>query len=297
MALTTLADVKTFLQISSSDTTQDAQLTMLIGDATTVITVYLRGRRLDQDTYTEYHSGNGTRFVILKQRPAWSVQNVWIDYNGYFGQAVNTDGTVPFADTTVQALGTYDLVLDETLNGPPLAWSALTPYRPGDRVTSGSLFYLCIVGNTNQAPPNAAYWVATTADALVSKSGLLARINWNWPDIGAIAIPGNLAREGGQFLGNIKVQYVAGYPAGYVPGDLQYAARILISQMRQAAPRGYPVQSKSVTDYSYSLMTPSAGQAPEIGSIRQILNRYREVPGLGGDLSSLPSNNTSGMWR
>lgn len=296
MALTTLADVKTFLQIPVSNTTQDTLLNMLIGDASSVITNYLRGRRLDQDTYTEFYSGNGTRFVILKQRPVFSVLNVWLDYNGYFGQGVNNDGTLPFNATTLQALGSYDLVLDETISGPPLAWSALTAYMPGDRVTSGGLFYLCIVANTNQMPAN-GNWTLTTADALVSKSGLLARINWNWPDIGAIAIPGNLAREGGQFLGNIKVEYVAGYPAGYVPGDLQFAARMLISQMRQNAARGYAVQSKSVTDFSYSLMTPSAGQPPEIGSIRQILNRYREVPGLGSDISSLPSNNTSGMWR
>ena len=32
-------------------------------------------------------------------------------------------------------------------------------------------------------------------------------------------------------------------------------------------------------------------------TVRQILNTYREVPGLGSDISALPSVNSSGAWR
>ena len=301
--LTTLTDVKNFLGVALTDTTQDALLTMLMGDATAVIDNFTK-RRLEQDTYTEYYSGNGSRFVILKQRPVWSVLNVWLDYNGYYGQAVNQDGSPPFADaTTLQTPGTYDLVLDDTIAGPvPAAWNGALAYVEGQNVTgSDSNPYTCAVANTGNNPTTSpAFWTRITdTNALVSKSGLLARVNWNWPDLGAIYLPGNLAREGGQFLGNIKIQYVAGYPIGYVPADLQYAARILVSQMRASAPNGYPLQSQSdaVSGYSYSLMNTSAAQPPLIGSIRQILSRYKEIPGMGGDLASLPSNNTSGGWR
>jgi hypothetical protein len=39
-------------------------------------------------------------------------------------------------------------------------WSALTAYVIGDVVTRNGLPYFCILGHTNQAPPNATYWSA-----------------------------------------------------------------------------------------------------------------------------------------
>ena len=258
MALVTLPQVKVYLGIPLTDTSQDAQLTMFISDVGAVFQNFLHGRRLEQGNYTEFYQGNGTRFIILRQRPVQAVLNVWLDYNGYYGQGVNPDGSIPFAPETLQEPGTYALVLDSQIDGP-----------------------------------------GGPATLTVGKSGLLARVNWNWPDIGALYLPGNLAREGGQFLGNLKVEYRAGYPAGFIPADVQYAARLQISIMRQMSAKGRPLQSESdsVTGYSYSLMNQSAGEAPEIGSIRQILSSYREIPGMAGDLSSLPSNNTSGGWR
>ncbi len=40
------------------------------------------------------------------------------------------------------------------------AWSSATAYKVGDITKSGGLNYYCILGNTNQAPPSAAYWYA-----------------------------------------------------------------------------------------------------------------------------------------
>ena len=37
-------------------------------------------------------------------------------------------------------------------------WSALTTYRTFDVVSSGGNHYVCILGHTNHAPPNATYW-------------------------------------------------------------------------------------------------------------------------------------------
>jgi hypothetical protein len=38
------------------------------------------------------------------------------------------------------------------------AWSSLTAYIINDTVSEGGSSYICILGNTNQVPPNATYW-------------------------------------------------------------------------------------------------------------------------------------------
>lgn len=38
------------------------------------------------------------------------------------------------------------------------AWSGATAYNIGDAVSSGNSSYYCILGNTNNVPPNATYW-------------------------------------------------------------------------------------------------------------------------------------------
>jgi hypothetical protein len=38
------------------------------------------------------------------------------------------------------------------------AWSATTAYTPGAAVTSGGNYYVCVAANTNQTPPNPAFW-------------------------------------------------------------------------------------------------------------------------------------------
>jgi Phage gp6-like head-tail connector protein len=295
MPLVSLADVKVFLRVNNDS--QDAQLTMFIGDAEAVFENYTH-RRFSQDTYTEFASGNGTKYVILKNYPVQSILNVWMDYNGYFGFGVNADGSLPFNANTLQAPGTYFLELDDTVRGPvPAAWSSTTDYLPGTLVSlAPGQFYTCILENTNKTPPNLMYWSPCRHDMRVSKSGLLGRIDYAWPDIVGLYLPGNLARETSQFRGNIQVQYVAGYPTGYAPRDLQYACRMMVAEMRQTAPLGARKQNESVTDYSFALQVPVAGQPPAIGTVRQILNRYRQVPALGSDIAALASTN-SNAWR
>lgn len=50
------------------------------------------------------------------------------------------------------------------LAGSPGAWSGATAYVIGDLVSSAGANYYCILGHTNQVPPNATYWYAMPAD-------------------------------------------------------------------------------------------------------------------------------------
>ena len=54
-----------------------------------------------------------------------------------------------------------------TLHGPLLAtgvgaWNAGTPYVLGNLVSSGGIIWYCTAANTNQVPPNVAYWYGLT---------------------------------------------------------------------------------------------------------------------------------------
>ena len=97
MALTTLADLKTYLGIS--DSSEDALLNLLIADADAAILGYI-GRTIEQATLTEYYSGDGTQMLVLKQRPVTAVTSVHVDQSGYSGQ-----GSGAFASSTEWTAG------------------------------------------------------------------------------------------------------------------------------------------------------------------------------------------------
>ena len=97
MALTTLADLKTYLGIS--DSSEDALLNLLIADADAAILGYI-GRTIEQATLTEYYSGDGTQMLLLKQRPVTAVTSVHVYQSGYSGQ-----GSGAFASSTEWTAG------------------------------------------------------------------------------------------------------------------------------------------------------------------------------------------------
>lgn len=45
------------------------------------------------------------------------------------------------------------------------AWSAVVDYVPGNLVLQGGVYYICILENINQTPPNATYWAVYTTSA------------------------------------------------------------------------------------------------------------------------------------
>jgi hypothetical protein len=97
VALTTLADLKTYLGIS--DSSEDDLLNLLIADADAAILGYI-GRTIEQATLTEFYSGDGTQMLVLKQRPVTTVTSVHVDQSGYSGQ-----GSGAFDSTTEWTAG------------------------------------------------------------------------------------------------------------------------------------------------------------------------------------------------
>jgi len=83
-------------------------------------------------------------------------QNVRVIRSPIVGQ--DDDGRFYWADGDYPKMmtGTQIHQANAAMKG---AWSSTTAYLPNDGVTSGGVTYVCIVANTNQAPPNATYWV------------------------------------------------------------------------------------------------------------------------------------------
>lgn len=76
MALTTVANVKTKLGISSS--THDTVLTSLVAQVDAMISKWL-GRNIEEAEYTEYPDGYSSKRIRLKQQPAVEIESVRVD--------------------------------------------------------------------------------------------------------------------------------------------------------------------------------------------------------------------------
>lgn len=129
MALTTTATVKTLLGITG--TAEDSKLDLLVNYADAAIKRYL-GRDIESTSYPGaatngrgdggYYSGNGSRWLVLRQRPVTTLTSIYLDATGRWGQ--NPDGS--FASATLLVAGTdYALDYDGYLGSAAASHSGL----------------------------------------------------------------------------------------------------------------------------------------------------------------------------
>lgn len=104
MAIADLAYVKAVLEISGSK--EDVRLQHLIDAADAAVKRFAK-LDFEQVTRTEFYSGDGTRFLVLRQRPVTEILNLWLDDSGNFGS-----GSGFGAETLLQAGVDYEMRLD-----------------------------------------------------------------------------------------------------------------------------------------------------------------------------------------
>jgi hypothetical protein len=119
-----------------------------------------------------------------------------------------------------------------------------------------------------------------------SKSGILYRLSQSivggnlagfWPsDLRRGSLTMRLPPVWEPGIGNIKVVYTTGYPAGSTP-DLTLACNMVCQWLRVTTPHGTPIQSESMGNYLWQLMNRQKSEAAEVGTIRDILSHYRDV--------------------
>lgn len=237
--LATLSQFKTLRGISQSDTSNDTLFSMLLANAQSDIESFC-DRKFELATYTEYYSGNGNRNFCLRQRPVNSIASLYLDLGGYYGQAPNA-----FQASSLLTPG-VDYVLQ---------------YEEGGS-TSGSGLVTRISGTFGGFTAFATNLNVNYTGGTLTQQGAMPR----WPK-----------RDG-----CIKVTYSAGYDSSANPslvsGDLQQAHLMMTTVFyltRKTAGQLY--SGETLGKYSYTLRGPMAGEPPEMGTIRQILSRYREV--------------------
>lgn len=106
MAITTRAAVKAQAGILSADTSRDSQIDAMIAGVTSLVKQQLN-RDIEATDYTEYHSGDGKPFLLLRQYPVNSIASIYYDNAGYFG-----DGAGAFPASTLLISGTDYCLLD-----------------------------------------------------------------------------------------------------------------------------------------------------------------------------------------
>jgi len=87
-ALTTLADVKSHLNIPVGNVSQDETLERMINSSSAKIENFL-SRRILQRAYNEYQDGRSNDRILLSQWPVEFPSEVWVDSSGLFTDVSN----------------------------------------------------------------------------------------------------------------------------------------------------------------------------------------------------------------
>lgn len=110
----------------------------------------------------------------------------------------------------------------------------------------------------------------------VCYNGLLLRLNTIWQARSRSYYPLQLSPDSQSTDGTVKVTYTAGYNP--IPYDIQLATAWMVAYYKRTLPLGGELEMEKIGDYMYKLHYPRYGMIPpELGTARQILNRYREV--------------------
>lgn len=293
-ALTTLASVKAWLGLPSSYTASDTILNLLISEVSAAITescnrqYFLVTNALCPQT--RFLSGTGDQWLVYPEWPIRQVQatgtltadstsvtalsftSPWAIGNLFAGQTVFGDGIAQGTTLTAASGSTATLSDAATESGSGVAltfglgiWEDETGYYgqgnevfgDGDLLAQGIDYVL----------------KADQIDGRTSKSGMILRLNQNWPQQYGTQ-PGGLAVYGTGGHGNLKVVANVGYDS--VPPDLEMAALRVIARVRATRRFGQIASSASFEGASVSF-------APEImpalgvlgGDVAQVLARYR----------------------
>jgi hypothetical protein len=290
-----------------------AWLNDLLGEADAGIKLWCK-RALELSAYTEFHSGDQTRDIILRQWPCL-VGNTQVaaGSNGAvlpqatvnvvstsgFHQGTGSDPSQALPSVALQTgVSTYSVI---TYTGTTA--TSFTGCSGGTGTLSSATglnncFSPCVFfdpgGYWGQAPSAFApgtllvlgvQVVVDTDDSQgkISERGLLRRIGGSGAGFVGFYPENFYSGKLGAYRlpmwprgdGNLKVLYSAGHQLGKIPLPLQNACKQLVAWMARNNPAGAPLASESLGGYSYSVL--GQGEAiPEIGSICRILARYRE---------------------
>lgn len=289
MALSSLTAFKINLGVSASDTSQDDALNQALNAADAAVKRYCK-RDLEDSVYTEYYSGKGTRDLILRQRPVnvFSISSTTVaDSTTVTVTTTNLVAGMPVigtgipAGTTISTVGATTIVISAAATA-----SGTVTLLYGLEVRIDQTGYY---GHGSSAFPTTSIlthgteFVIKADETGTRANGALLR---KLSSTGAVTVQEENRDYAGSLYaapqptwpigsGNIKVVYYAGYAT--IPEDLESAVLMWAAKMFDYAESGDAYNSESLGDYSYTAPIEMPGRPLDIGSIRQILQRYKEV--------------------
>ena len=119
-------------------------------------------------------------------------------------------------------------------------------------------------------------WALQKRSRSTGDTGVLVRLNGNWPQHPGFARSHVLSWEQEPGLGNVKCVYTAGFTV--IPEDLKLAVAQVAAFIHRTAKRGGLDYSERLGDHSYMIPMARIREAPALGTVRSILTQYRESP-------------------
>jgi len=120
-------------------------------------------------------------------------------------------------------------------------------------------------------------WSKTTSTAGDrNNSALLIRIPGEWFERPRYRERNKLAIDNVPGQGDIRVTYTAGYDP--IPASIKLATAQVVTRMKQNLERGGNLTMERLGDHKYELSEKDFTGHPELGSVRQLLSRFRDHP-------------------
>lgn len=122
------------------------------------------------------------------------------------------------------------------------------------------------------------YYLDRRGEGKPSHTGLLVRVRGLWPTYFSRGGPQTVGQYPVHADGLIRVVYVAGYQPVDMPADLKLATAEVAKRMSTFTENLGILGSERLGDRSFELLRPPMIVSdPEMGSVRQLLAKYREV--------------------
>lgn len=248
----------------------------------------------------DYYDGNVYVDIPLRQPFVTSVTDVRLDFTGAYGS-----GPDAFAASTALVNGQdYALKLEGALgksgllrrlpaanpywfpsdaffrgNQQGLSYNR-GPYWPGG---IGNIKVTCNFGFPTGLVVSGVVWASGVATFTTTLAhGLVAGMDLNVSFVDPEGYNGDFrvlaAPTATTFTVRIATNpgaYVSGGAVDAIPRDIKLAVATAVSTIQNSVRYGFPVQSESLADYSYSL---AISRDVEFGTVKQLLAHYRDMP-------------------
>lgn len=297
MSLTTTADIMTAVGIT--DTSQEARIDNLRKKVEAAVINYLKWNPEVLIDTVDYYDGSGKPDITLRRPFVKDVDSVKYDPTGYYGDGANAFGTgsamTKGSDYVLRREG--PLGKAGLLRRISIASNLLFPsdmlffgqagglsfsYPPFWPVGYGNVKVTYTSGWPSALAVSTIAWASSVATVTTSaKHGLAVEDRFTLSGVTPSGYDGDYTvasvADTTHFtyaLASNPGAYSSGGTIDAIPPDIKLAVATAVMVVMNTVQKGWPVQSETGGDYSYSL---AISRDAEFGTVRDLLGRYRDT--------------------